>query len=69
MKKIKIDKNIYSKNASWTFGKNIAPKFDSHIKKSIPMYKDTQWYVVKYLIFLLKKILLFMTLAVQLGLT
>ena len=43
MKKLKIDKNIHSKNASWTFGKNIASKFDSHIKKSIPMYKEVQW--------------------------
>ena len=43
MKKIKVDKNIYSENARWTFGKNIAFKFDSHIEKSIPMYKETQW--------------------------
>ena len=43
MKKLKIDKNIHSENASWAFGKNIALKFDSHIEKSIPMYKETQW--------------------------
>ena len=43
MKKLKIDKNIHSENAAWTFGKNIALKFDSHIEKSIPMYKETQW--------------------------
>jgi len=43
VKKLKIDKNIHSENASWTFGKNIALKFDSHIEKSIPMYKETQW--------------------------
>jgi len=43
MKKLKINKNIYSENAPWTFGKNIALKFDSHIEKSIPMYKETQW--------------------------
>ena len=43
MPKIKIDKNIFSKKASWSFGKNIAPKFDNHIKKSVPMYKDSQW--------------------------
>ena len=43
MKKLKIDKNIHSENASWTFGKNIASKFDSHIEKSIPMYKEAQW--------------------------
>tara|TARA_B100000035_G_C20936230_1_gene525341 strand:- start:21 stop:737 length:717 start_codon:yes stop_codon:yes gene_type:complete len=43
MSKIKIDKNIFSKKASWSFAKNIAPKFDNHIKKSIPMYEDAQW--------------------------
>jgi len=43
VKKLKIDKNIHSENASWAFGKNIALKFDSHIEKSIPMYKETQW--------------------------
>jgi tRNA (cmo5U34)-methyltransferase len=41
--KLKVDKNIYLENGPWTFEKNIAAKFDSHIKKSVPMYEESQW--------------------------
>ena len=55
MKKLKINKNIYSENAPWTFGKNIALKFDSHIEKSIPMYKETQWLCNEISVFFIKE--------------
>ena len=55
MKKLKIDKNIHLENASWTFGKDIALKFDSHIEKSIPMYKETQWLCNEISVFFIKE--------------
>ena len=36
-------KKIFANNASWTFDKNVAQKFDYHINKSIPIYKELQW--------------------------
>ena len=42
-KKLKVDKKIYTKTNKWTFANKIAPKFDSHIKKSIPIYQDIRW--------------------------
>ena len=43
MKRIKIDNNIFQNKQEWSFSKKIAPKFDAHIKKSIPFYKEYQW--------------------------
>ena len=34
----KNKKKIFANNASWTFDKNVAQKFDYHINKSIPIY-------------------------------
>ena len=39
----KNKKKIFANNASWTFDKNVAQKFDYHINKSIPIYKEFQW--------------------------
>ena len=33
--------NIKSKNAAWSFDGNIYKNFDRHIKKSVPLYKET----------------------------
>ena len=33
--------NIKSKNASWSFGGDTYKNFDSHIKKSVPLYEET----------------------------
>ena len=43
MKRIKIDNNIFQNKQEWSFAKKIAPKFDAHIKKSIPFYEEYQW--------------------------
>jgi len=43
VKKTKVDKNIFLKNKEWSFSKKIAPLFDYHINKSIPLYKDLHW--------------------------
>ena len=43
MKKLKIDSSLFLKNNDWSFSKKIAPVFDKHIKKSIPLYYDFQW--------------------------
>ena len=39
----KKNNKIFAKNAAWTFNKNIASKFDYHISKSIPLYKEFRW--------------------------
>lgn len=39
----KGNKKIFADRSSWTFDKNIAQKFDYHINKSIPLYKEFQW--------------------------
>ncbi len=39
----KLNKKIFAKNAAWTFEKNIASKFDFHINKSVPLYKEFRW--------------------------
>lgn len=35
-----MNKKIISKNASWTFKKNVPKKFSHHIKKSVPYYNE-----------------------------
>ena len=40
MKKNAGDK-IKVENASWSFEKKVPKKFDSHIKKSVPLYSST----------------------------
>lgn len=40
---IKKNNKIFAKNAAWTFDQNVANKFDFHINKSIPMYKEFRW--------------------------
>ena len=39
----KRNKKIFADRSSWTFDKNVAKKFDYHINKSIPLYKEFQW--------------------------
>ena len=42
-KKLKLDKKIYTNSNKWTFANKLAPNFDKHIKKSIPIYQDIRW--------------------------
>ena len=39
----KNNNKIFAYRSSWTFAKNIAERFDYHINKSIPLYKQYQW--------------------------
>jgi len=39
--------SIVAKNASWTFGGNVADKFDAHVSKSVPLYKEGHDLVLK----------------------
>ena len=43
MKKTKVDKKIFLKNKEWSFSKKIAPLFDNHIYKSVPLYHQLHW--------------------------
>ena len=38
----KVDKNIIKKNSNWNFKGNVSFYFDKHIKKSVPLYTETQ---------------------------
>ncbi len=40
---MKVDKNIFAKNSSWSFDKNVPKNFDKHISKSVPLYNETHW--------------------------
>ena len=40
---MKVDKNLFAKNSSWTFDKNVPKEFDKHIYKSVPLYHQIQW--------------------------
>ena len=40
---MKVDKNLFAKNSSWTFDKNVPKYFDNHIAKSVPMYHQMHW--------------------------
>jgi tRNA (cmo5U34)-methyltransferase len=48
-----VDKNINQHNAGWTF-ENISEDFDSHIRKSIPLYEHGHQLVCYYSDFFLK---------------
>ena len=50
MKKI----HIYAKEGLWSFA-NVAGKFDLHVQKSVPFYKETHKIVQQYLSFFIKK--------------
>tara|TARA_X000000950_G_scaffold276316_1_gene364032 strand:+ start:209 stop:919 length:711 start_codon:yes stop_codon:yes gene_type:complete len=39
---MKVDKKILKKNSNWNFRGNVYKYFDKHIKKSIPLYIETQ---------------------------
>lgn len=52
---MKSDKNIFTKRSSWTFDKDIPKKFDKHINKSVPLYKEVQWLCNEVSDFYLKK--------------
>ena len=42
-KKVDITKtgdSIVSKNASWSFGGNVAKHFDAHVRRSVPLYEE-----------------------------
>lgn len=48
-----IDKNIDFKNTEWKFDENVVKIFDSHVRKSVPMYDEfhnmirnlSQWFI------------------------
>ena len=40
---MKVDKNLFAENSSWTFDKNVPKYFDDHIAKSVPMYHQMHW--------------------------
>ncbi len=40
---MKVDKNLFAKNSSWSFDKNVPRKFDKHIYKSVPLYHQMHW--------------------------
>ena len=40
---MKVDKNLFAKNSSWTFDKNVPKEFDKHIYKSVPLYHQMHW--------------------------
>ena len=40
---MKVDKNIFAKNGSWSFDKNVPKNFDNHISKSVPLYNEMHW--------------------------
>ena len=44
---MKKDKKIIKKNSNWNFKGNVYKYFDKHIKKSIPLYLETQDLFVK----------------------
>ena len=58
---MKVDKNLFAENSSWTFDKNVPKHFDKHIEKSVPMYNQMHWLCEQISDFILRKILLFMT--------
>ena len=39
-KKKNAGENIIVKNSSWTFGGDVANKFDQHVRRSIPYYDE-----------------------------
>ncbi len=54
MKKNAGDK-IKVENASWSFGKKVPKKFDSHIKKSVPLYSEAHELALNLSDFFLKE--------------
>lgn len=40
---MKVDKNIFAMNSSWSFDKNVPKNFDKHISKSVPLYNEIHW--------------------------
>ena len=44
---MKVDKKILKKNSNWNFKGNVYKYFDKHIKKSVPLYLETQDLFVK----------------------
>lgn len=36
----KVGDSISAKNAAWTFGNGVAEHFDSHVEKSVPLYRE-----------------------------
>jgi tRNA (cmo5U34)-methyltransferase len=48
VKNINTGDDISSSLSSWTFGGNTAPKFDEHVKKSVPGYEFGHELICKY---------------------
>lgn len=39
---LKVDDDIFAASGNWEFNAQVAPKFNSHVIKSVPYYLDTQ---------------------------
>ena len=52
---MKADRNLFVENGSWTFDRNIPKKFDKHIEKSVPLYKEMHWLCEQISDFYIKK--------------
>ncbi len=52
---MKVDKNLFAENSSWTFDKNVPKHFDKHIEKSVPMYNQMHWLCEQISDFYIKK--------------
>lgn len=50
-----MSKKIFAKNSEWKFDKNVPKKFDVHIEKSIPFYREMHKLIVNMSDFFLKK--------------
>ena len=67
MKKRNAGENIIVRNSSWTFGGDVAKKFDSHIKKSIPFYKESHNLICRISDYFLKDNSVFYEIGVSTG--
>ena len=54
MKKKPLGDKISFKNGSWSFNNFSISKFDRHIEKSIPFYKDIHDLILSYSSFFIK---------------
>ena len=52
---MKVGNKIKTKNASWTFDKNVPKTFSKHIESSVPFYKESHNICVELSDFFLKK--------------
>ncbi|MBF0311380.1 MAG: methyltransferase domain-containing protein [Magnetococcales bacterium] len=54
MEKKPVGDNIYTGNADWSFGGNVAKTFDSHVSRSVPLYDEGHQLIAQVSDFLLQ---------------